>query len=132
MVIIMIPKIADSELEVMRLLWCEGRPLSFAEIRIELERKMVWSKSTIQTLIIRLRDKGAICAQTNYVTLYSPCITEQEYISAEGKSFLDKLFDGNAKNLVASLCKNGQLEESDIDELKQFFTLGGNYDDPNN
>ncbi len=119
----MIPKISDSELEVMRLLWREERPLSFAEIRTELESKTKWTKSTIQTLVVRLRDKGAVSTQTNYVTLYSPAVTEQEYVLAEGQLFLDKLFKGNAKKLVASLCENGQLNESDIDELKQFFKM---------
>ncbi len=119
----MIPKISDSELEVMRILWREGRPLSFAEIRTELERNTKWSKSTIQTLVVRLREKGAVSSQTNYVTLYEPAVTEQEYILAEGKLFLEKLYKGNAKKLVASLCENGQLSESDIDELKQFFTM---------
>jgi BlaI family penicillinase repressor len=119
----MTPKISDSELEVMRILWREGRPLSFTEIRTELERNTEWSKSTVQTLVVRLRDKGIISVQTHHVALYSPNITEQEYISAEGKTFLDKLFDGNAKKLVASLCQNGQLAEDDIDELKQFFKI---------
>jgi len=119
----MTPKIADSELEVMRLLWREKRPLSFAEIRTELENSKKWSKSTIQTLVVRLRDKGAINAQDNYVILYSPNITEQDYLETEKNTFLDKMFDGSAKNLVASLCQNGQLDESDIDELKQFFTM---------
>jgi len=118
------PRIADAELEVMRILWREGRPLSFCEIRTELENSKKWSKSTIQTLVARLREKGAITMQTHYVMLYSPNITEQEYLSDENKTFLDKLFDGNAKNLVASLCESGQLVESDIDELKQFFTVG--------
>jgi len=74
----MAAKISDSELEVMRILWREGRPLSFAEIRKELESKTEWSKSTIQTLVVRLRDKNIISAQTHYVTLYSPNVTEQE------------------------------------------------------
>ena len=116
-------KIADSELEVMRILWREGRPLSFMEIRTELESKTNWSKSTIQTLLVRLRDKGIINAEFHHVTLYSPNVTEQEYILAEEKTFLDKLFSGNAKNFVASLCRSGQLDESDVDELKQFFMM---------
>jgi len=114
-------KISDSELKIMRILWREGRPLSFTEIRTELESNTKWSKSTIQTLVVRLRDKGAITTHIQYVTLYSPAVTEQEYISAEGKSFLDKLFKGNAKKLIASLYENGQLDERDIDELKQYF-----------
>jgi BlaI family penicillinase repressor len=119
----MVPKISDSELEVMRILWREERPLSFAEIRTELESNKKWSKSTIQTLVVRLREKGAIITQTNYVTLYKPAVTEQEYVLAKGQLFLDKLFKGSAKKLVASLCENGQLSEKDIDELKQFFTM---------
>lgn len=116
-------KISDSELEVMRILWREGRPLSFTEIRTELESKTEWSKSTIQTLVVRLRDKGAISTQTQYVTLYSPVVTEQEYLAAEGKLFVDKLFKGNAKKFVATLCENGQLSQSDIDDLKKFFKM---------
>jgi len=121
----MIPKIAGSELEVMRVLWREGKPLSFTEIRTQLESTTDWSKSTIQTLITRLRDKGVINTQSHYVTLYSANVTEEEYVHTEEKTFLAKVFDGNAKNLVASLCQSGQLNESDIDELKQFFAMGG-------
>jgi len=116
-------KIADSELAVMRILWREGRPLSFAEIRTALERKTDWKKSTIQTLLGRLRDKGVVSTREHYVTLYSPNISEAEYVKAEGQHFLDKLFDGSAMKLVTALCQSGQLDEGDVDELKAFFQM---------
>ena len=118
-------KIADSELEVMRILWREGRPMPFAEIRMEVQAKTNWKKSTIQTLVLRLRDKGIINSHTTYVTMYSANISQDEYVKAEGQTFIDKLFDGSAKNLVAALCKNGQLGEKDIDDLKSFFKVDG-------
>ena len=121
----MTAKIADSELEVMRILWREKRPLSFAEIRKQLECTTEWSKSTIQTLVVRLRDKGIISTTNHYVTLYSPNITEEQYIQAEGQGFINKLFNGSAMNLVTALCRNGQLDENDVDELKAFFKMGG-------
>jgi len=121
----MVSKISDSELEIMRILWREKRPMPFAEIRAELERKTDWKKSTIQTLVSRLRDKGIINAHNQYVTMYSPNISQEEYVQAEGRTFIDKLFDGSAKNLVAALCRTGQLDEGDIDELKSFFKVGG-------
>ena len=119
----MTTKIADSELEVMRILWHEGRPLSFAEIRTALESKTDWKKSTIQTLLGRLRDKGAVSTHEHYVTLYSPNLSEAEYVKTEGQYFLDKLFDGSAMKLVTTLCRSGQLDESDVDELKAFFQM---------
>jgi predicted transcriptional regulator len=119
-------KIADSELEIMRVLWREGRAMSFTEIRTALEGKTKWSKSTIQTFIGRLRDKGIISTHSHYVTLYSPNMTEEEYLKEEGQNFINKLFNGSAKNLVAALYRNGQLGDGDIDELKAFFKMGGN------
>ena len=118
-------KISDSELEVMRILWREGREMPFGEIRAELEETIGWKKSTIQTLIIRLRDKGVITAHNKYVTMYTPNVTREEYIQSEGGAFVDKLFDGSAKNLVAALFRGGKLNESDIDELKAFFKVEG-------
>ena len=119
-------KISDSELEVMRILWREKRPLSFGEIRKELEAKTNWNKSTIQTLVVRLRDKGAITAQNHYVTLYSPNVTEDEHIQAEGRHFIDKLFDGNAKKLVAALYQDGKLSVEDMDDLLAYFKMEEN------
>ena len=118
-------RIRDSELEVMRILWREGRPLSFTEIRTELEGNTNWNKSTIQTLLVRLRDKGVISAENHYVTLYSANVSEQAYMQDAGQNFLDKVFGGSAKKLVAALCKSGQLNKDDIEEMKQFFKVEG-------
>ena len=119
------PRISDAELAVMRLLWHHGRPLSYAEIRTELEGQTGWNKSTIQTLVNRLRDKGFINAQVHHVTLYTPNISEQEHLNAEGKSLVNKLFDGSARNLAASLCRSGDLTAQDVEELRQFFRVEG-------
>ena len=118
-------KITDSELEVMQVLWREGRPLSFTEIHTAFAGKSKWSKSTIQTFIGRLRDKGFISTQNHYVTLFSPTISEEEHRKTEGQNLINKLFNGCAKTMVAALCKNGQLGEDDIDELKALFKIGG-------
>ena len=120
----MTPKISDAELAVMRILWREGRPLSFTEIRKTLEATTDWKKSTIQTLVVRLRDKGFINATEHYVTLFSPTIDEEDYVQTEGQSFLNKLFDGSAKNLVAALYRGGKLNAQDVNELRAFLEGG--------
>jgi len=118
-------KISNAELEVMRILWREGKPVPFSDIRTELQNTTDWEKSTINTLIRRLADKGVIAAQKQNVIYYTPNITESEYVQAEEKIMLDKLYGGSAKKFVAALCNRGQLSEDDIDELKAFFKMGG-------
>jgi BlaI family penicillinase repressor len=116
-----IKPITDAEAEIMKILWREARPLSYKEIRTELEARTDWNKSTIQTMLRRLIDKGSVKTEEHYVTLYSAGISESEYIHSETAPFLDRVFGGNALKLVASLCESGRLTADDIEELKGFF-----------
>lgn len=118
-------RISEAELEVMKILWREGKPVPFSAIRSELGEKMKWEKSTIATLLRRLLDKGAVSARENRIRYYSPNVTSEEYAQAEERSLIDKLYGGSVKNMVAALCSRGEITEADIDELKAFFRMGG-------
>ncbi|MDR3210285.1 MAG: BlaI/MecI/CopY family transcriptional regulator [Oscillospiraceae bacterium] len=117
--------IANSELEVMRLLWRES-PLTLAQIRDALLQTTKWNHSTIKTLVFRLRDKGVIAPLDKYgAAQYVPLVTEREYIETQMPTFLDRVFEGNAKRLVAALVDSGELTERDMDELKAYFKVKG-------
>jgi len=116
-------KITDAELEIMRILWRENRPLKVIEFRGELEQSKGWNKSTTQTLVTHLRDKGIIEPAERYgVARYVPIITEDEYILSEEKAVLEKF--GSAKKLAIAMVRNGHLTDTDIDELHSFFKMG--------
>ena len=118
-------RISEAELEVMKILWREARPVPFGDIRAELHGKMGCEKSTIATLLRRLQDKGAVSAKEQRVRYYMPNITSEEYIQTEEQGMIDKLYGGSAKSLVAALCSRGKITEMDIDELKAYFQMGG-------
>lgn len=121
-------KISNAELEVMKILWREQSFVSFSDIRSELQEVKGWEKSTINTLVRRLVEKGVISAEKHGVMQYIPNISEAEYKLAEEQNLINKLYNGSAKNLVAALCHRGELTEADIDELKAYFRMGGNHD----
>ena len=117
-------KIADAELEIMRILWREKRPLKVAEFRGELEQNKGWNKSTTHTLVIRLRDKGLIEPVERYgVARYVPLVTEDDYILSEERALLEKF--GSVKSLALAMVRNGHLTDSDIEELRGYFKKGG-------
>ena len=117
-------RISDAELEVMRILWREKRPLKVIEFRGELENRKGWNKSTTHTLVTRLRDKGLIEPTERYgVARYIPLISEDDYILSEEKAVLEKF--GSAKKLAIAMIRNGHLTDSDIDELRGFFKMKG-------
>ena len=115
-------KISDSELEIMRVLWREQRPLKASEFRDEMEERKGWNKSTTNTLITRLRDKGLIEPVERYgVARYVPLISEDDYILAEEKNLLGRF--GSAKKLAIAMVRNKHLTDTDLDELREFFKM---------
>jgi BlaI family penicillinase repressor len=125
---ILVSKITDSEVEVMRILWEAGYELPMAEIRKTLEQKSKWETSTIKTLLRRLCEKGAVLATKKEVFYYKPLVSEAEYNEYTTQSLIDRLFSGSAKNLVASLLGSKKLDSDDIEELYTLFKVGDDSD----
>lgn len=115
-------KIQDSELEVMRVLWDAGKALPLIEIRSILSTRCGWEDSTIKTLLRRLQTKDIVKLERRGV--YSAMVTEEEYNQWSTHAFVNKIFAGSAKKLVASLVSGGQLDEKDIEELSAMFNRG--------
>ncbi len=130
----LLSKISDSELEILKLLWRENRKMTMPEIRKTLELTTGWQAATIKTLLYRLCDKGAVRAEKRDHTsekrdvyFYFAVISEKEYNSFAANSLINKLFEGSAKNLVASLIDGKKLNNDDIAELRSMFLIeGGN------
>ena len=116
--------ITDAELEIMRVLWRDNRAMTLAELCMELTQTKDWNKSTIQTLVGRLRSKGIIEPLDKYgAAQYVPLLTEDEYILTEGKAVLERF--GSAKTLALAMVRNGHLTDKDIEELRDYFKMGG-------
>lgn len=115
-------KIQDSELAVMRVLWEAGTPLPLIEIRRILAERCGWEDSTVKTLLRRLQAKGAVRLERRGV--YASLVSKAEYSEWSTQNFLDKLYAGSAKKLVASLVSEGKLSQDDIAELSSMFKVG--------
>ena len=121
---VIISKISDSEVEILRVLWESAEPLTLAEIRIELSKRTPWEDSTIKTLLRRLCEKGAVLQEKKKVFCYSPVITEAEYEKYCTQKLIDRLYKGSAKNLVAALVHEQKLTEEDLTELWDLLKAG--------
>ena len=117
------PKISDSELEVMRVLWRAGNALPVTEIRESLQKSRGWEATTVKTLISRLVAKGVLRQEKRQVYYYSPLITEAEYNDWATHDLISRVYHGSARDLVAALMRSDGLSQADIDELRNLFKL---------
>lgn len=117
-------KVSDSELKIMKILWQEAKPMKLAEIRKKITPITGWESVMVKTLLYRLVDKGVVSSKKQDAFYFTPNISEQDYNEYATNSFVEKLYDGNVKNLVATLIDANKISEEDISELRAMFKVG--------
>lgn len=116
-----LPKISDSEWEIMKIIW-QNDSITSTKIINELQEKTNWKSSTIKTLINRLLNKEAISfTKKGKEYYYFSIVSEEECIKEESKSFLSKVFNGSLNSMVVNFVKSQKLTKTEIDELKSIL-----------
>src|SRR5215471_1232683 len=94
-------RISEAEARVMQALWREA-PLSAEQVIAEVASAQGWSEATVKTLLGRLLRKKAIYARRDGKRyLYRPRLKREDYVAAESRDLLDRLFDGRLAPLIA-------------------------------
>jgi len=115
------PDISEAEWEVMQVLW-DAPGLTANEVVDRVAGRRGWNPRTVKTLLNRLLTKRAIAADKDGRRfLYRPLIERADYVHAESKGLLDRLFDGRVAPLVAHFSEKGKLSRKDIAELKRLI-----------
>lgn len=115
-------KISDAEYEIMEIIWNEGGEVTTADIIEKLGEDNFWKHTTILTLAKRLVDKNILnVRKEKRVNYYSPKISKDEYKSYQANGFIEEMYGGSLKSLVASLYDNKKIDEKDLKELKDWI-----------
>lgn len=113
--------IGEAELEIMKILWREDKPLNTQFINKAVESKG-WKRTTISTFLTRLSQKGAVSGVKEGNTFYyEALISEKEYKQSMTKNLITNLFSGSVSSFAASLFEDESLSQSDIEELKSLI-----------
>jgi len=110
-------KLFDSELKIMDVLWEKGDTTA-KKISDILTEQVGWNKNTTYTLIKRCITKGAIeRREPNF--LCHALISKEQVQEQETTELINKVFDGSAGLLFASLLNRKNLSAEEIERLKQ-------------
>lgn len=116
-----LPQISEAEFEVMKIVW-QYAPVSTNEITDRLMKTTSWGAKTIQTLIKRLTNKGALTYEKEgRVYVYTPLVKENEYISQQSNSFLRRFYDGDITAILSAYIKNDRLSAEEIGTLRSIL-----------
>lgn len=118
----LLPRISDTEWEIMRVVWAH-HPITANEIIEHLAQEdPTWHPVTAKTLLNRLVKKRALgYDQDGRAYVYRPLVAEKECVSSETNSFLDRVFAGSLKTLVAHFVEEKKLDPLQLRELRRML-----------
>ena len=109
--------LSDGEWRLMNLLW-DSEPRTIAEMVKELKHETGWTKATVNIMLNRLADKGAVRIETGgRAKLFYPLIEREDAVIDEAKATLGRIKTGGIGLLVSTMARESKLTDEDIDEL---------------
>ena len=115
-----LPKLPDSELEIMAIVWEGGKKVSSEYIADNVKSKC--QRSVLLTYLKRLCEKGFLkCEKKGKLNFYTPLVKKEKYLPKESKSFLEKMHYKSLTGFVAALYDGKQISRDELLELKKFI-----------
>src|ERR1041385_8051465 len=118
------PRLSKAETRILEQYWKLGIA-SVREILESLPDDERVAYTTIQTLVYRLEEKGALrkVKKIGNAQLFEPAIAESEYRSGLVRDLLD-LFGGSPRLLVSNLLESGAITLKDLKALQSAAQSG--------
>ena len=114
-------EISMAEWDVMNIIW-DKKSVSAKEIVVEIQKYKEVSDKTIRTLITRLYKKEIIKRyKSENIYFYSSNIKEDDIKMKNAETVLNELAGGGKKRLVLNFAKNEELNNKEIEELRDIL-----------
>ena len=116
--------LSDGEWKLMNLLWDEN-PLTIGNMVASLKNDTGWTKATINIMLNRLADKGAVRIETGGRSkLFYPVLERDRAVCEEARSTLEKIRTGGIGLLISTMTSESDLSDEEVEELISILRKG--------
>src|SRR5215831_2637801 len=117
-----VPRISETEWEVMKIVWADA-PCTAGHVIEALNRHdPSWHPKTVKAFLSRLVRKGALAfKKEGRAYLYRACVREKDCVDAISESFLERVFGGSLRPMLAHFVEQKKLSEEEIRELRRIL-----------
>ena len=117
-----VPRISETEWEVMKAVWSQA-PCSAGQIIAALQRSdPSWHPRTAKAFLNRLVKKKVLgFSREGRAYIYRPLVRREECVDAASESFLERVFGGSLKPMLAHFVQREKLSPDEIRELRRLL-----------
>lgn len=115
------PKLSDSQLELMDILWDMGEA-SVTDVWRALPRERQVARNTVMTVLVRLAEKGWLeRRKQGSEFVYTPTVEREEALGGMISRLLDVAFGGSAEQLMLTLVNSRGISREEADRLRRII-----------
>jgi len=116
-----IVELSDAEWRVMNLVW-ERTSVSAQDVIAALSEPCGWSAATVRTMLHRLVKKGALAFTPDGNRYeYRAAVRRADCVRRAARSFLERVFNGEAAPLLAHFVKSARFTPEELAELRELL-----------
>jgi predicted transcriptional regulator len=117
----LLPELTKAELDVMKVLWHEGR-LSARELHERLSEDTDWAYSTTRTVMDRMVEKGVLAKQPFHgINLYEPRISKAMGLARLVRDFAARVLEVDPASVVPLFAQGDALTAAELDEMSRLL-----------
>ncbi len=109
------------QLRIMQFLWDQGEAPA-REISDHIATTDAISHSTVQTLLRKLEQKGAVShVERDRIFYFSPIADRSDVTTSTTRDFVNRVFQGSASSLVSHLLQHEQISADELQQLREMI-----------
>jgi predicted transcriptional regulator len=119
--------LSELQIALMRVLWQRGET-STTDVATELAGDRGIKHTTVATLLTRLEKRGVVAQRREGRQLfYRALVGEAQVRRSMVADLVGALFDGDARELVAHLVQESEIEPGDLAKVRRRLARGGQH-----
>jgi BlaI family penicillinase repressor len=116
--------LGDLQHAIMSVLWARGEA-GTAEVHEALRAERGLAPTTIATMLRKMEDKGVVSHRAEgRQFVYRPTVSEEQVRRSMVGELVERLFGGDARELVAHLVSEREIEPRELEALRRRFGKG--------
>jgi predicted transcriptional regulator len=113
--------LTDAQREIMEIVWQRGEA-TVSEVREALAERRQLARNTVQTMIVRLEEKGWLTHREQGRTfIYSANRPRKVSLGAKVAQMVDRMFAGSAEEMVTALIEYRGLSPEEAERIRDMI-----------
>jgi predicted transcriptional regulator len=113
-----LPPLSEAQLEIMNFVWEHGE-VTVAEVWKALAARRQVARNTVQTLLLRLKDKGWLRSRTDgHAHRFRAAVPRDPTVRTLAERLVDLAFGGSTEGLLAALLGRRGISAEEAERIR--------------